>query len=50
MRFILGAALSLLSSTLVVAQTYTDCNPTQKSKAYHNIYVNRSLTSSSMSR
>ncbi|KAF4760308.1 hypothetical protein HAV15_007759 [Penicillium sp. str.  len=30
MRFILGAALSLLSSTLVVAQTYTDCNPTQK--------------------
>ncbi|KAJ9490052.1 hypothetical protein VN97_g3218 [Penicillium thymicola] len=30
MRFFLGAALGLLSSTLVVAQTYTDCNPTQK--------------------
>ncbi|KAJ5773373.1 hypothetical protein N7457_008269 [Penicillium paradoxum] len=32
MRFTLGAALSLLSYTaLVAAQTYTDCNPTEKS-------------------
>ncbi|KAF9248039.1 CAZyme family GH16 [Penicillium roqueforti] len=30
MRFFLGAALGLISSTLVVAQTYTDCNPTKK--------------------
>ncbi|KAJ5468252.1 Cell wall glucanase [Penicillium sp. IBT 31633x] len=32
MRFNLGVALSLLSSAaLVAAQTYTDCNPTEKS-------------------
>lgn len=50
MRFFLGAALGLISSTLVVAQTYTDCNPTKKSEAHNFRCVSRSLTASSMSR
>lgn len=50
MRFFLGAALGLLSSTLVVAQTYTDCNPTQKCEAHNHRCVNRLLTASSMPR
>lgn len=40
MRFFLGAALSLLSSTLVAAQTYTDCNPTQRCEAHNHCCVN----------
>lgn len=40
MRFVLGVALGLLStSALVAAQTYTDCNPLQRSKSHKVIAI-----------